>query len=185
MIKLIPVSNSRELNKDLQQIYIDAFASDERREWHELMELLLQPNFTMNQVFDDQALIGLINFWDLQNFIFIEHFALNAEYRGNGIGSQVIKQITEENSARVVLEVEEPTDEYTRRRITFYGRLGFSPCENIYFQPPYAPDKSKVKMLLMSYPDRIIPLEFDRIKTQLYRDVYQLNEPHNIPEGNQ
>jgi len=172
MIKLIKVSNLRELNVDLKAIYIESFHSDERREWQELTELLHKPHFNLNQVFEDQKLIGLITSWNLLNFTFIEHFAIQKSDQGNGVGSQVIKQMIDTKSTKVVLEVEEPTDDLTRRRIIFYERLGFSICECIYYQPPYSNDKSKVKMLLMSFPDKIMPWEFDEIKTQLYREIY-------------
>lgn len=180
MINLIQVSNLQELCDDLKQIYIDSFPSDERREWHELKELTHDPHFSLNQVFDNQKLIGLISIWDLQEFIFIEHFAIEKSVRSKGIGSHVLKQIIEAKSVKVVVEVEPPTNKLTKRRITFYERLGFSACESSYWQPPYSPDKNKVKMLLMSFPDKILPLEFIEIKKQLYWEVYQFNDSRNF-----
>ena len=38
----------------------------------------------------------------------------------------------------VVLEVEMPTDEMSKRRIGFYERLGFELDNQVYHQPPYA-----------------------------------------------
>ena len=180
MIKIIPVSNLRELNEDLQQIYIGSFPYEERREWNEMKELLHHPHFTLNEIMDDQELIGLISIWNLSDFIFMEHFAIAESFRGKGIGSKVVKQILEAKPTRIILEVDKPTNESTRRRITFYDRLGFSVCESNYWQPPYAADKSKIKMLLMSFPDKIMPGEFIEIKTQIYRHVYQLDESMNL-----
>ena len=162
------------MNKEIKQLYIDSFPSNERREWKEMLLLIDHPSFNLHQVFDNQKSIGLISFWNLLNFIFIEHFAIEETFQGKGVGSQVIRQIMEGISTKVVLEVEEPIDEPTRRRITFYERLGFSVCESIYYQPPYSLGKSKVKMLLMSAPDKITPLEFIEIKAQLHGEVYQV-----------
>jgi ribosomal protein S18 acetylase RimI-like enzyme len=172
MIKLIPVSNSLELNDDLEQIYTDSFPADERREWQQIKELLHHPNFSLNQVFGDGNLIGLISFWNLPGFIFIEHFAILESARGKGFGTQVVKQVIEEKSTKVVVEVEEPITESARRRIDFYRRFGFSICEGIYYQPPYSSDKNKVKMLLMSFPNRLTPSDFETIKILIYRNVY-------------
>lgn len=174
MIKVIPASNLREMNQELKQMYIDSFPSNERREWKELQKLIDHPSFNIHQVFIDQKSIGLITIWNLLSFTFIEHFAIEESFQGKGVGSQVIKQIIEGEPTQVVLEVDEPTDEPSRRRITFYERLGFSVCENIYFQPPYSKGKDKVKMLLMSFPDKITDSEFTGIKELLYREVYQL-----------
>lgn len=172
MIKLIPVSNSLELNDDLKQIYIDSFPADERRDWQELKELICHPNFRLNQVRDDQELIGLISIWNLLNFDFIEHFAISDSMRGKGIGTQVLKQVIEEKSTKIIVEVEEPTNESARRRIAFYEHFGFFVCDGIYYQPPYSPDKNKIKMLLMSFPDKVTAVEFVEIKNQLYLEVY-------------
>lgn len=176
MTKLHLVSSGQKLNQDIKQIYIDSFPSDERREWLELEQILQQPKFNLTQVFDDQELIGFISTWNLPDFIFIEHFAIKKSVRGKGLGSQVIKLILNEKSPRIILEVEEPTTGSKMKRITFYERLGFSVCESNYWQPPYCADKSKVKMLLMSFPDKIHPREFTEIKTHIYREVYQLKE---------
>ena len=176
MIKLIQVSNLQQLSDDLKQIYICSFPSNERREWDELKELIHHPQFCLNQVIEAQQLIGLISIWNLSYFTFIEHFALRESDQGKGIGTQILKQLIEQKATKVVVEVEEPSTESNRRRITFYERLGFSACEDIYWQPPYSPDKSKVKMLLMSFPEKILPLEFIEIKKQLYHVVYQIFE---------
>lgn len=173
MIKLIQVSNFQESSDDLNQIYIDSFPSDERREWHKLSKLIHHPHFCLYQVVENQELIGLISIWNLPYFTFIEHFAIRESDQGKGIGTQILRQVIEQKSITVIVEVEKPTNESTRRRITFYERLGFSVCKNTYYQPPYSPEKRKVKMLLMSFPDKMTRLEFIEIKKQLYQEVYQ------------
>lgn len=172
MINLIPVTNSDDLSDDLKQIYIGSFPPDERRDWKEIKELLLHSSFILNQVFDNQELVGLISVWNLLGFVFIEHFAILESKRGKEIGSQALKQVIAENIKTIIVEVEEPISDDARRRIAFYERAGFSVCEGIYYQPPYSPDKNKVKMLLMSFPEKILPPEFDEIKTRIYREVY-------------
>ena len=176
MIQIVPVSDSDELNDELQKIYFDSFPPDERREWKEMKELVHLNKFRLNQIFDDQALIGLISIWSLTNFLFIEHFAISESYRGKGIGSQILKQIIEEKSIRIVVEVEEPNNEYARRRIAFYERQGFSFGNEVYYQPPYSCNKNKVRMLLMSFPDKIPTLQFPDIRARLYREVYRCSD---------
>lgn len=173
MIKLIPVTNSLDLTEDLKQIYLDSFPPDERRDWQKMKDLLKDSNFFLNKVLENQELVGLISVWNFQGFVFIEHFAILESKRGKGIGSQALKQVIAENLNTIIVEVEEPISDDARRRIAFYESAGFSVCEGIYHQPPYSPDKNKVKMLLMSFPEKILPLEFDEIKTRIYREVYQ------------
>lgn len=176
-MKLMPVLNSSDLSKDLKQIYNSSFPPDERRVWQKMKELLQHSNFILSQVFDNQELIGLISIWNLQKFVFIEHFAICESKRSKGMGSQALELVIAENVKTIIVEVEEPITDDARRRIAFYERLGFSVFDGIYYQPPYSPNKNKVKMLLMSFPERILPLEFDEIKTRIYREVYQQKDP--------
>ena len=178
MINFILGSNLQELNDPVKQIYIDSFPADERREWPELNQVLHNSIFSLTPIMKQQKIIGLISTWNLHDLLFIEHFAIEKTFQGKGLGSQVLTRIIHAKSVRVVVEVEPPTNELSQRRITFYERLGFSTCEITYWQPPYSPDKIKVKMLLMSFPDKVQPLEFMKIKTQLYTNVYQWKDSH-------
>lgn len=173
MINLIPVTNSHDLSEDLKQIYIGSFPPDERRDWQQMKELLNHSNFILNQVLENQELVGLISVWNFPNFVFIEHFAILESKRGRGIGSQALNQVIAENQKKLIIEVEEPISDDARRRIAFYESAGFSVCEGVYYQPPYSRDKNRVKMLLMSFPEMILPPEFDEVKTRIYREVYQ------------
>lgn len=177
MIKLIPVTNSLDLTEDLKQIYFDSFPPDERRDWQKMKELLQHSGFILNKVLENQELVGLITVWNIPNFVFIEHLAILESKRGKGIGSQALKQVIEENLKPIIVEVEEPVTDDARRRIAFYESADFSVCDGIYYQPPYSPDQKKVKMLLMSFPEKILPPEFEAIKMQIYREVYQQNDP--------
>ncbi len=176
MIKLIPVSDSHDLSEDLKAIYVGSFPSDERRDWQEIKELLQHSNFILNEVLDNQELVGLITVWNLPDFVFIEHFAIRESKRGKGIGTLVLNQVIAENPTTLIVEVEEPNTGEARQRVAFYEKAGFSVCEEIYYQPPYSPDKNKVKMLLMSFPERISPVEFDEIKMHIYREVYRQDD---------
>lgn len=176
MIQLIPITHSTVLNIDFKQIYEEAFPMDERREWNQLSELLANPQFSFNGIYDEQKLIGLISVWNLNKFSFIEHFAIRGSERGKGFGSQVLQLIRSRISNPVILEVEEPFNDTSRKRIAFYECQNFlvSDCE--YYQPPYSIGKSKVKMLLMSFPERIKPKDFINIKSQIYQSVYQYQD---------
>lgn len=170
----------QKLNPEIKQIYTDSFPSEERRDWDELEQILQQPLFSLLQVLVNQELTGIIAIWDLTDFRFIEHFAIKASAQGKGVGSQIIKEVIEEQPIRVVLEVEEPITDSAKRRMGFYFRLGFSVCDCTYWQPAYSAIKNKVKMRLMSYPDKIQPGEFNQIKEHIYREVYQLSEPIDL-----
>lgn len=175
MIQLIPVSAALDLGDDLQQIYVDSFPANERREWQEIQKLLTYPSYNLYRISFNNELRGLISIWRWPEFIFIEHFAMSISTRGLGLGTQVMKQIINENSPLIIIEVDLPDTEQSIRRIAFYERLGFLLCHENYYQPPYSPGMSKVKMILMSFPHTLSREEFLFFKAKVYKEVYQLN----------
>ena len=175
MIQLHPVKNSDRLNSDFKEIYETSFPDDERREWTQLLEILDNKQFILNEIYDQQKYLGFISIWNLTEFNFIEHFAIRNTEQGKGYGTQTMEHVLSTNSKPIVLEIEEPLTETARKRMEFYERLNFTVNDFSYFQPPYSIGKSSVKLLLMSYPAKIKPEDFERIKDQIYHWVYGHN----------
>ena len=115
---------------------------------------------------------GFITWWDFGEFVYGEHFAMLPECRGAGIGGEVIDRFVAEAGRPVVLEVELPTDEMSRRRIGFYERHGFALCDAEYVQPPYDAGGGGVPMRLMSHGVTLDAAMFARVRDMLYAEVY-------------
>jgi ribosomal protein S18 acetylase RimI-like enzyme len=172
MIQLHPVINRDKLNFDLRQVYETSFPADERREWEQLLELLNNTQFCLYEIYDQQRFLGFISIWDLTEFSFIEHFAIQDAEQGKGYGTLTIDHVLAMNSKPIILEVEEPITENARKRIAFYERLNFTVNDFSYFQPAYSIGKSSVKMQLMSYPIKIEVADFERIKFRIHDHIY-------------
>ena len=172
MIQLISVANSSNINPRLRPIYEEAFPLDERKEWDQWVELISNLKFSLKEVYSDNKLIGFISLWNLDEFWFIEHFAIAENEREKGFGSMVIKQIQMNNLTPTILEVEEPLTNSAIRRISFYKQLNFKFLNGSYYQPPYSIEKNKVKMLLMSYSNTIKKPTFKEVKIKIYQTVY-------------
>ena len=77
----------------------------------------------------------------------------------------------------VILEVEHPEDEQSRRRIAFYQRNGLVlNDQHDYFVPPVRNLKHRLYFHLMSYPTEIDALQFERYYPQILQLVYGVNE---------
>ena len=176
IFELIRVVNSSELTIDFRSIYEEAFPPDERREWSQITELLNNPDFRLEGIYIQKRLVGMISFWKLHGFEFIEHFAIQKNEQGKGYGSRTIQQIISERKTTIVLEVEESINETAQKRIAFYKQFNFHLCDLEYFQPPYSADKKKIRMRLMSYPDQIQNENFASIKAEIYSSVYGICE---------
>ncbi len=175
MIQLVSVTQSSVLNYGFKAIYEEAFPLDERRDWTQMIELLNHEAFCFMGIYLHEEIIGFISFWNLTEFTFIEHFAIKKIERGKGFGSQIFHQVLNHVRMPVVLEVEEPLSSDAKKRIEFYERMKFSVFEGSYYQPPYSIEKKSVKMLLMSYPNRISKADFVTIKSSIYASVYHVS----------
>jgi len=169
-IRFERITHKSGLLPEIMEMYEEAFPSDERRDWEQFSQVLEHRSFRLEAIYCVSELVGMISLWDLADFCFIEHFAIMMEKRGQGFGEQTMRRIIQEKLSPIMLEVEKRTE--------FYKSLGFllNPFE--YFQPPYSPNKNKVKMMMMSYPNSIEASHFQEIKNCIYMNVYGYSEPN-------
>jgi ribosomal protein S18 acetylase RimI-like enzyme len=156
----------------IKNTYESSFPEEERRAFSLVHKLIIdKPAFAAYALFQNDKYIGFITAWAFENFVYIEHFAIELIYRNSGIGAKVMRQFLL-NKRSIVLEVEEPKDDLSRRRVNFYVRLGFVLDSHFYFQPSYHKDGDRVKMRLMSYGDINMEDSFDKVCNILYENVY-------------
>lgn len=121
------------------------------------------------------GLKAALNYWDLGEFLYVEHFAVAPELRGQGTGSLLMSEFRAAVGGKpIVLEAEPPCDsDIAARRIAFYQRLGFEYNDYDYIQPPLMDGESPIPLKIMSAPDRLSESEYIKIRDRLYRDVYK------------
>ena len=179
-ISLSPLKpNSAEIEQAIK-LYVEAFPSCERREideWLSYLEEKSQKPFTLFAILMDNAFAGIISCWELANFIYVEHFAVNKDARGNGIGAQTISALKEHyNNTPLVLEVEVPTEEMSIRRVGFYQRQGFHLNESKYLQPPYRKGDNWFELKLMTTHPEFLDTNFEEVRDNIYRIAYNVKE---------
>lgn len=177
MIEIKQVKTQDEANyRFVEQLMHTAFPPEERRDVVQQREYSdNNPLFYNNIILENENPIGMISYWNMGDFYYIEHFAIDPTLRNGGYGKRVLEAIKEKLQAPIVLEVEEPTDEMSTRRINFYERLEFVLNQKPYRQPPYRKGDSGLPMFLMSYGDIDMEKDFEKIKNTLYKEVYGQN----------
>lgn len=174
MIKLIRITDIENPIIDrIRNTYFDSFPIEERRDFGMLLSLITnEKRFNIYSI-ENEEYLGFITVWMLEGFYYIEHFAIEADKRGQEIGSKTIRTLKQDIKSPIVLEVELPTDDIKKRRISFYEELGFELCDKTYFQPPYRPDAKMLEMRIMQSGFDDIDSKFEEIKETIYRVVYQ------------
>lgn len=154
MIVYLNVLPHSELLKSIELLYVGSFPPAERRQFAYVETLLEKENvpFKIMAATENDELLGFISYWDFGTFRYIEHFAVDVNKRGNGIGSSFLSYFIEQSEKKpIVLEVELPESYDARRRVDFYMRHSFIIWKRLeYIQPPYEPGGESLELKLMT-----------------------------------
>lgn len=161
------------------KLYNDSFPSDERRIYNDISEISTfvenkKGKFNCFVCEEDGVFIGFITYWKFDGYVYVEHFAIDPLQRGKNIGSKMLNHLIDTCGGKVLLEVELPEDEMSRRRIGFYERHGFKTREDIYYiQPAYSAEQNGMQLLLMTLGE--VKLESTKDLREMLHEVYGYN----------
>ena len=114
--------------KDFDRVYEimdQSFPRDEIRPHEGQKKLLDIPEYQLFVAEDEGEVIAFLATWDFDEFVFLEHFAVDTSKRNAGVGSQLLQEVIQHFGKMACLEVELPDCEISVRRIHFYERNGF------------------------------------------------------------
>lgn len=150
----------------------DDFCLEERKTKIDELAAFEDENFSPNFIYEDGNLIGYACFWEFEDFLFVEHFAILKEMRGTGCGSRFLKEFSENTNKPIILEVELPENEIAIKRIKFYERMGYVINNYPYAQPSYHAGKEPVPMHVMTYKSELEKADYDKFVLEIKHVVY-------------
>jgi ribosomal protein S18 acetylase RimI-like enzyme len=156
----------------IRNLYETSFPLYERRTWENFLLALSSPDMQLFLLTEEHA-AGFVITWKLEDFLYIEHFAISPNLRGKQYGGKVLDSILALSNGKVILEVEHEHDEDSKRRISFYTRKGFHKAFFTYMQPPYRNDAPSHPMLIMAVPEISTEEEFKKITDLIRMQVYE------------
>ncbi|MGS0748230.1 GNAT family N-acetyltransferase [Halpernia sp. GG3] len=149
--------------------YCNTFPENERRSEAQFEHLFQQKKVKLFSILNVSDFIGYLIIWQLDDFIFLEHFEIFKEFRNQQFGAKVLKRVTEVNP-HVILETEpELLNDDSKRRIKFYDQNGFHQISDSYIQPSYGEGKESLKLLLFA---NFQPQNLERIIKNIYDVAY-------------
>lgn len=173
MLTLTPIKTTDSAYSFVEQLLHDSFPLAERRDDEaQRYNTDHNPRFACYFIADDELPVGVITVWNLDGFYYLEHLATSPSVRNKGYGKLIMKQIRDLLTGLLILEVERPEDEMSRRRIGFYQRCGLMLCEKNYIQPAYRKGGEEVPLFLMFSGKESIDNDFEAIRRSIYREVY-------------
>lgn len=150
-----------------------AFPVTELREKDRQKAMLAEECYRLYGVKKDGVFAAVFATWEIEDFLYIEHFAVREDCRNGGYGGKLLDLLLEKKGCPMVLEVEVPEDEMTRRRIGFYERHGLVYNEYPYLQPPLREGNALLPLRLMTKPGAIDEKTYERYKRLMYQIVYK------------
>ena len=171
---------SREYFSRVFEIIEYSFPKTEHRSLNEHFAEFKKDTFRSMVLDDGGMIMGFMNFWELDGFIYLEHFAVAKDLRGQGLGTYLMDEL-KKISGTIILEAEPPEQsEIAARRVSYYKRLGFFLNRYKYFQPPYSDGEQPLPLSIMSYPDALSRTRFINIRNELYRSAYEISEGSDL-----
>ncbi len=162
---------------EIYPILEEAFPVEELREKERQRALLEKPQYRLYGIKSPRgALLGAMALWDFNDFVYVEHFAIKPPYRNGGFGGKRLMEMVGWSRRPVVLEVEVPIGDVTKRRVGFYERHGFFYNEYPYLQPPMRPGQKMLPLRLMTTPEKISEDVYKRYKSMIHKIVYEYEE---------
>ena len=151
-------------------LYHGSFPTHELREASSQKRILEDDEYHFTLVCDEGAFVGLVLYWEWETNIYIEHLCTLPEVRNKGYGRRVLSML-EEAHKTLILEIDPPVDELSRRRKGFYERCGFAENPYEHIHPPYHWGNSGHELVVMTWPGRISREEYNAFARYLHERV--------------
>ncbi len=156
--------------KSAYELYQNSFPYLERRDDNGHDFIMQKSDYKFSVLEENGEFLGVMLYFETNDFIFLEHFAVLSTKRGNGIGANALKLLKEIGKI-IILEIEYPVDELTSRRLNFYNRNGFKLTNHYHIQAKYHKGDDDLPLKILSYPREITDSEYKQFKNYLDSEV--------------
>ena len=135
--------------KEALKLYEISFPKHEQREAFSQINILDNPLYHFDVILDNDEFVGEILYWDVGDFLYIEHLCILPEKRNNHYGQRALQML---QNRPLILEIDPPKDEISVRRKGFYERCGFVANSHKHIHPPYHEGYKGHELVIMSSP---------------------------------
>ena len=172
-MEIIRIKNiEEELFQKIWPLYRISFPEFEQRNISDMQKALTHSGFVCEVFLDEEKQpLGFLMYWEFDNFIYIEYFAVFPEKRGGGTGSKVLKDFLSRAKKPVILDIDPVCDQITSRRLGFYKRHGMVENKHIiHNHSPYQRGGEPFVLELISYPNQVSPAEYEKF-IKIHRQI--------------
>lgn len=147
--------------------YHNSFPLHEQRESVSQEKILADPEYHFNLIYENDTFVGALLCWDAGHFIYIEHLFILPEMRNQHYGEKALELLKRQSGKSILLEIDPPVDEVSKRRQAFYERCGFMKNPYPHVHPPYHLGNLGHDLVVLSCPDLLASAEYHRFAQYL------------------
>jgi ribosomal protein S18 acetylase RimI-like enzyme len=153
-------------------IYAEAFSGHEGRARREQSRVTRHPHYRFSAIMHEDSVVGVLAWWELPGFCFVEHFAISSAQRSGGFGRRAMALLQAHVAGPILMDVDPfGTDYLAARRVAFYQRLGFHYCGTPVMLPAYE-GKIAAPSNLMAWPLALDAAGRERALEAIEREIY-------------
>ena len=149
---------------DFLKIYSTSFPIHEQRDNEQQKEAFKNEHYHLICLIESEKLHSFICYWEFENYVYIEHFAVNNKLRGQNIGSGTLSLFKQEINKTIILEIDPVKDKVSAKRLRFYEKSGFKVNAYRHHHPPYNSNYP---------PHELAVLSTDIVLTQNQYDIFK------------
>lgn len=152
-----------ELFIKTMKIYKDSFPVEETRRYNDHINALKDEAFHHDAIMVNEKLVGFMTYWEVNDSVYLEHFAIDEILRGKSYGTKALNML-KEKWGKIILEIEKPVDLITNRRKAFYENECFILNDHNHEPLAYRYGNPQGLLLIMSYPKILSIDEYNSFK---------------------
>lgn len=159
--------------KDFEEIYSKSFPVYEQRSCEQQLYAFSNERYNLFCLIneDENILNSFVSFWEFDEYVYVEHLAVNERLRGNNIGTATLKLFNDEVRKTVILEIDPVIDEVSAKRLQFYQKLGFELNLYKHYHPAYNSSYAPHELLVLNTGVKLTPALYNTFKGDLERVV--------------
>lgn len=156
---------------DFWNLYNKSFPFIERRDLKQQARALENSAFNLVSFYEEDKYLGFLAFWDFPSYIYLEHFAINENLRGGGYGTKILSELIEEKDKVIILEIDPIEDAQSRKRLSFYKKMGFVQNDFDYKVQSYQNKEEFYELIIISSVRKISKGELDIFRTDFINEI--------------
>ena len=163
-------TSENKLYYKAMELYKISFPFHEQRKSSLQAEILKNKEYQFNLIYDKNQFVGIILCWETDDFIYVEHFCIFPEMRNNRYGQRALELLNKKWKT-IILEIDLPIYEISIYRKAFYERVKYKTNNYEHIHPPYHEKFNGHNLIVMSYPEKLSKMEYDKFNHYLRNNV--------------